>query len=192
MKVLGIYGSPRKGGNSDTVLDAVLAGAADNGAELKKLFVRDMIFSGCIECGSCDTTGICALRDDMTSVYDELVASDIIVLASPVFFYGVTSQVKALVDRSQALWSRRMLAKKGEERKVYGSGRGYAAIVGATRGANRFTGCELTARYFFDALDKSYEGGIFFTAEKKNEIAGNDADRGRAYEFGKKITGAGS
>jgi multimeric flavodoxin WrbA len=186
MKVLGIYGSPRKGGNTDLLLDQALAGARSAGAEVSSIYARDLKISGCLECGGCSKTGVCGTRDDMQRVYPAIKEAEVIILASPVFFYGFSSQLKALIDRCQALWSDRMLRKKGEQRKVYESGRGYVIAVGATKGQNLFEGVELTARYFFDALDKSYEGGLFFRmVEAKGAIArGPEALKG-AFEFGK-------
>jgi len=174
MKVLGIYGSPRKGGNTDQLLDKVLEGARSAGAEVKRVYVRDLNLCGCIECGGCDTTGACVVQDDMQKVYPLLDWAEIIFLASPIFFYGVTAQAKALIDRAQAHWSRRLLEKTAEERELRNRGRGYLITVGATRGKNLFEGAILTAKYFFDALDMSYEGGIFFRSlEKRNAVQEN-------------------
>jgi len=184
MKVLGIYGSPRKGGNSDCALDRALEGAASAGGEIERIYVRDMVFSGCIECGGCDDTGVCVVEDDMQNYYDILLDSRVVILASPVFFYGLSAQAKAFVDRCQALWNRRRISMTAEERKRHDGGTGYLMMTGAASGLNLFTGGELTAKYFFDSLNKSYGGGIFFKAEHIGDIAGNDADLKRACRFG--------
>jgi multimeric flavodoxin WrbA len=187
MKVLGIYGSPRKGGNSDQLLDKALEGARAAGAETKAVYARDLKMSGCLECGGCDKTGKCVVKDDMQTVYPLLEEADLIFLASPIFFYGITAQAKALIDRSQALWSKRMLEKTPEERKSYDNGRGYLIAVGATRGKNLFEGAQLTAQYFFDALDMSYDGGIFFRSlEKKTAAQKTPETLQEAYNMGRK------
>ena len=187
MKVLGIYGSPRKGGNSDQLLDKTLEGAGSAGAETSTIYVRDLKISGCLECGGCDKTGKCVVDDDMQSVYPLLEEADVIFLASPIFFYGITSQAKALIDRGQAMWSGRMLHKTPEERKTYDSGRGYLIAVGATRGKNLFEGVQLGAKYFYDALDMSYEGGIFFRSlEKKTAVKENPETLQEALNLGRK------
>lgn len=186
IKSLGIYGSPRKGGNSDQLLDMVLEGAKSAGAEINKVYARDLKMSGCRECGGCDKTGKCVVDDDMQSVYPLLESADIIFLASPMFFYGITAQAKALIDRSQAMWSKRMLVKTPEQRKRYDSGKGYLVAVGATKGKNLFEGAELTARYFFDALDMSYEGGLFFRGiEKDSDVLKDPKIHEQAFQFGK-------
>ncbi len=185
-KVLGIYGSPRKGGNSDQLLDKALEGARSEGAETRSLYARDLKMSGCLECGGCDETGRCVVKDDMQSVYPLLEDADVIILASPMFFYGITAQAKALIDRCQAMWSRRMLEKTPEQRRRYDSGRGYLISVGATRGKNLFEGSELTAKYFFDALDMTYEGGLFFRRlEKGSDVQKQPEILAQAFEFGK-------
>lgn len=188
MKVLGIYGSPRKEGNSDLLLDQALKGARAAGAETDSIYVRDFEFCGCLECLGCEKTGVCVLKDDMQDLYPRIQEAEVIILATPIFFYGFSSQLKALIDRCQALWSGRMLKKKAEQRKTYDSGRGYLIAVGATKGKNLFEGVELTARYFFDALDKSYQGGLFFREiEGKGAIARDPEALARAFEFGRTI-----
>jgi multimeric flavodoxin WrbA len=187
VKALGIYGSPRKGGNTDQLLDKALEGAQSAGAEISRVYARDLNMSGCIECGGCDETGKCVVEDDMQSVYPLLDEADVIFLASPIFFYGVTAQAKALVDRSQANWAKRMLEKTPSERKSHDSGRGYLIAVGATRGENLFEGAILTAKYFYDALDMSYEGGIFFRSlEKKTAVKEHPETLQEAFNLGRK------
>ena len=191
MKVLGIYGSPRKGGNTDQLLDKTLEGARSVGANTKAVYARNLKMSGCLECGGCDKTGTCVVKDDMESVYPLLEEADVVFLASPIFFYGLTAQAKTLVDRSQALWSKRMLNKPPAERKSYDGGRGYLIAVGATRGKRIFEGIELEARYFFDALDMSYEGGLLLRSmEKKSDARDHPEALEQAFEFGRKaVTG---
>lgn len=191
MKVLGIYGSPRKGGNTDQLLDKALEGARFAGAEVKRLYVRDLNLCGCLECGGCDKTGECVVKDDMQQVYPLLDWAEVIFLASPIFFYGVTAQAKALIDRSQARWSRRLLEKTLEEKALRNRGRGYLIAVGATRGKNLFEGAILTAKYFFDALDMTYEGGIFFRSlEKRNAVKENPETLQEAFTLGVKAATA--
>ena len=106
MKVLGIYGSPRKGGNTDVLLDEALRGAGITGAEVSPVRCCDLKISGCAECGGCDQTGVCVIDDDMQEVYPKLLEANVVILASPIFFYGISSQAKALIDRCQAMWCR--------------------------------------------------------------------------------------
>ncbi|MGB6066084.1 MAG: flavodoxin family protein [Desulfomonilaceae bacterium] len=186
MKVLGIYGSPRKGGNTDTLLDKVLSGARSAGAEVSAIRCCNLNIAGCVECGGCNDTGECVVDDDMQLVYPRLLEARIIILASPMFFYGITSQAKAVIDRCQAMWCRRMLDKTPVERKTYDGGQGYLISVGATRGANLFEGAQLVAKYFFDALDMSYDGGIFIkSVDRKGDIDKHPEVLNQAQELGR-------
>lgn len=189
MLVLGIYGSPRKGGNSDVLLDAVLAAAAAAGAQIQRVYCRRLNLSGCLECGGCSETGQCVVDDDMQRVYPLLKEARAVVLSAPVFFYGVPAQCKALIDRSQACWSARLLAKPTPaQRKAYDGGRGYLIAVGATRGARMFQCMELTARYFFDALDMDYEPGLLLRGpEAKGEAAASAETMKQARRLGRRI-----
>ena len=187
MKVLGIYGSARKGGNSDQLLDKALEGARSAGAETSSIYARELKMSGCLACNGCDKTGICIVKDDMQSVYPLFEWADIIFLASPIYFYGLSGQVKLIIDRAQAMWSKRFLEKDAEARKRYDSGKGYLIAVGATRGKNLFDGSRLTAKYFFDALDMSYEGGIFFRSlDKRTAVNENPETLKEAFNLGRK------
>ncbi len=192
MKVLGIYGGPRKGGNSEFLLDKVLEGAEAAGAEVETIRAAELDIGGCLECGGCDETGECVLDDDMNGVYPLLDEAEVIFLAGPIFFYALPAQVKALIDRSQARWSKRRLEKTPEERKRYDSGVGYLISVGATKGAKLFDCAELTAKYFYDALDMDYGGGLFYRGvEAKGQIVELPGALEEAFEFGRsKIAGA--
>lgn len=193
MKVLGIYGSPRKGGNSDILLDETLEAAAQAGAEVERIYCRKLKkLSGCLECGGCDETGKCVVDDDMQDVYPLLEAADAIVLSAPIFFYNMPAQAKALVDRSQACWAARLLNKTKEQRKQYDSGKGWLIGVGATKGTNLFSGMELTAKYFYDALDMSYEEALLvWGVEKKGSIKDQAEYMQEARDLGKKIVTGG-
>lgn len=187
MKIFGIYGSSRKDGNTDQLLNKALEGAGTSGAEISKIYARDLKMSGCLACGGCDKTGKCVIKDEMQIVYPLLEEADIIFLASPIYFYGVSGQVKLMIDRAQAMWSKRMLEKDVEGRKRYDSGKGYLIAVGGTRGENLFEGSQLTAKYFFDALDMSYEGGIFFRKlDKKTAVKENPETLQEAFNLGRK------
>jgi multimeric flavodoxin WrbA len=161
MQVLGIYGSPRAGGNTDLMLDAFLEGAAGAGGEVQRIYVRDLEILGCLECGYCDKEGTCIQKDDMRQVYPHLEKADRIVVASPIFFYGVTGQLKLLIDRSQAPYMKREIAKKAGKQGEWKQGRkGFLLSAGATRGKRLFECAILCVKYFFDALDMEYTGDV--------------------------------
>jgi multimeric flavodoxin WrbA len=187
--VLGVYGSPRKGGNSDLILDSAIEGAQEQGAKVKRIYVRDLHISGCVECGGCEKTGQCVIKDDMQDIYALLDNADSIILSSPIFFYGLSSQLKAFIDRGQAMWARKRLQGSGigsQENR----GRGYLLAVGATRGERLFQCPQMVARYFFDALSMSYEGGLFFQEiDAKAAVKQHPNALRKAHDLGMKVAG---
>jgi len=100
MKVLGIVGSPRPGGNTEIMVEEVLAAARKEGAETDIFLVAGKKIEGCDGCGSCFQTGGCKIRDDMQSLYTKMEWADAIVFGSPVYFNYVTAQAKAVIDRT--------------------------------------------------------------------------------------------
>ena len=99
MKVLAISSSPRKDGNSDVLCDEFLKGAAENGHEVQKIRLSEKKISPCAACYGCAESHVCVRKDDMTEVLDALIDADVIALASPVYFYSVCAQMKAMIDR---------------------------------------------------------------------------------------------
>jgi len=101
MRVLGVVGSPRKNGNTETLVDEVLRGAKDAGATVEKIFLNDLDIKPCqATCNEyCMATGNCRIGDDMSTLYDKLYNSDVIVLGTPVYWYGPSAQMKAFIDR---------------------------------------------------------------------------------------------
>jgi multimeric flavodoxin WrbA len=157
MKVLGIFGSPRRQGNSELLLKAFLTGAAAAGALVEEVFLRELKVSPCMEIYHCFKDGTCPIKDDMRGLYEQLLEADVVALASPVFFYGLSAQAKAMIDRTQALWARRYVTKQDFPG---GNRQGVLLCTGATKGKLLFVGCRLTAKYFFDAINVRYAAEI--------------------------------
>ncbi|MFW9966675.1 MAG: flavodoxin family protein [Candidatus Thorarchaeota archaeon] len=97
--VLGIVGSPRKGGNTEILVDEVLAGAIEAGAEAAKATLRNLNISPCRACNSCQATGKCVQQDDMEQVLRLMEKSDVWVLGTPIYWWGPSAQFKAFLDR---------------------------------------------------------------------------------------------
>ncbi|MBW2071064.1 MAG: flavodoxin family protein [Deltaproteobacteria bacterium] len=151
MKLLAILGSPRRGGNSEILLDQTIRGARGCGLTTEKVVLRDLRISPCLEIYQCAKAGVCAIDDDMQPLLGKITSYDRLVVASPVFFYNVSAQTKAMIDRCQALWARRYLLQ--EPVSSLPERQGAYIAVGATRGRKLFVGIKLTMRYFFDAID---------------------------------------
>ncbi len=105
-KVLILSGSPRKGGNSDILCDEFLKGAKDAGHEVEKIFVSEKKIHPCTGCYFCrESGGRCAFKDDMGDILQKMIDCDVLVLSSPVYFYSICSQLKAVIDRTVARWT---------------------------------------------------------------------------------------
>jgi len=161
LRVLGIAGSPRRGGNTDLLMAEVMKGAASRGAEVKTIILNQLNIAPCQHCDACLETGRCKVKDDMQMVYDELERADRIVLASPVHFMGVTAQTKAMIDRCQALWVRKYRLKLpplGNERER----KGLFISVGGMKLADLFEPALATVKALFKVLDIGYAGELLF------------------------------
>lgn len=161
MFVLGLQGSPRKKGNTAFLMSAFLREMHSLGARTHLLNVGDLAVEPCQEYTACETKGFCPIRDDMDRlVYPLLRRADIVVMGSPVFFYNVTAQLKAVIDRCQVLWAR--VHRLGLDDSNRSLRRGFILALGATKGKQLFTGIELTAKYFFDAIGAAPAGGLYY------------------------------
>ncbi|MDH4320860.1 MAG: flavodoxin family protein [Desulfobulbaceae bacterium] len=185
MQALLLSCSPRKGGNTETLLRQVAEGLRETGAESELIRIGEHDISPCIACGGCDATGICVLGDEMTLLYDKIDGADFLIIGSPIYFYGITAQGKAMIDRCQAMWSRKY--KLGHARKK-GIGAGYLVSVAASKGDKIFDGAILTARYGLDAMNFDYRGELLVRGvDGKGAIASMNGELKRAREFGRAI-----
>jgi multimeric flavodoxin WrbA len=164
MRVLGIAGSPRRGGNTDLLLAEVMRGAASRGAETRTVFLRDLNIAPCDHCDVCLETGRCKIMDDMQTVYDEVERTDRLVLASPLHFVGLTAQTKTMVDRFQALWAQKYrLCQRTLEKKRARQG-------------------------FFVVLDIKYSGDLLFEGvDEKGTILKNPVAMDQAFIAGQQL-----
>lgn len=143
--ILILSGSPRKGGNSDLLCDEFMRGAREAGHRVKKIRVAEKKIDYCSGCYYCEKSGgVCAKKDDMADILQKIIDADVLVLASPVYFYSIDAQLKALIDRTVARWTEVKnkefyyiatsadRAKSSQERTIE-CFRGYAACVEGAR-----------------------------------------------------------
>ncbi|MCB2145688.1 MAG: flavodoxin family protein [Deltaproteobacteria bacterium] len=171
MLILGLQGSPRKGGNTDTFLAAFLEKAAQAGAAVKTIQVARAGIVPCKGCGYCETHGTCVIADDpmSTEIFGLLREADLVVAATPVFFYGISAQLKVLIDRCQTLWSRKYVYKLKDP--LAATRKGLLFSVAASQGRQLFDGIHLTAKYFFDAIDAQFSHALTYRGvESKGAI----------------------
>jgi multimeric flavodoxin WrbA len=187
MKALGIHGSPRRGGNTELLLQEFLRGCRDAGAEVEEVFLRKLKITPCLEIYACQKDGQCPIKDDMKPLYGRLIEADILAVASPIFFYAVSAHLKAMIDRCQALWAKKYLLNQPVTSGRTGR-RGVFLAVGGSKGAKNFDGALLTMKYFFDALDRTFDRTLLYKGvDAKGEILRHPTAMAEAYALGKKV-----
>ena len=186
MKVLAILGSPRRGGNTEILLEEAIRGASNHGGQCEKVVLRDLKITPCLEIYKCTEDGVCAIKDDMQALFPKLSQAERLIIASPIFFYSVSALAKAMIDRCQSLWAKKYVLKLPvspiAERK------GAFISVAATRGKKLFDGARLTIKYFFDVIEVAYSDELFVRgADEKGEVRNQPEVLEAAYELGRRL-----
>ncbi|PKN01758.1 MAG: hypothetical protein CVU77_02120 [Elusimicrobia bacterium HGW-Elusimicrobia-1] len=165
-EIIAILASPRRGGNSEFLLRAAVGRFPSE--KIKIIRTSSLKLSACEACGWCDTRGECRIKDDFQKVSGDILAARAVVVASPIYFYGLPSKFKALIDRSQCLWARKyLLGKQPAPLRP-----AYTILVGATKGAKLFDGALLTLKYFYDVYNlKSAGSALVRNADGKKAVA---------------------
>jgi multimeric flavodoxin WrbA len=189
-KILAFYGSPRRRGNSSTLLEQAVRGANDGGAEVEEIVLRDLSMSPCMEIYECRKTGRCAMRDDFDLLRDKLQSCDGLMLASPIFFYTVSGHTKVFMDRCQEFWSKKYLIDKAPFGLREPTRKALFVSVGATRGSKLFEGVLLTMKYFLDTLDMELWRSLLYRGlDEKGDVLQHAAYLEEAYKAGNQLAG---
>lgn len=175
-KVLILSGSPRKDGNSDILCNEFMRGAAESGNEVDKIRVAEKKIGFCTGCYACRNTGVCAIKDDMDEVMQKLIDADVIVLASPVYFYSIDAQLKALIDRTVCRWT------EVKDKEFY------YIMTAADSGIESMETTLACFRGYADCVEGAKEMGVIYGTGvyEKGEIKDKKAML-EAYEMGKGI-----
>ncbi len=192
-KVLAIASSPRKQGNSEILLDACLEGVAEAGASSEKIRICDLTISPCLNCGGCEKTGICVIDDDMQMLHGRFSESGILIVSAPVFFMGIPAQLKAAVDRCQAIWVRKYLLRRRMPDPE--SRRALFLQVGGMKKERVFDGGLITISAFFATLDYRFFGKLLLNGiDEKGAIRSRQTALSEARRLGAEIArdGAGA
>jgi len=190
-KIVAIYGSPRRKGNTATLLEKTIEGARDSGAEVEEIVLRDLKISPCLEIYGCMQAGECAIKDDFQIVRDKILASQGLILASPVFFYAVSSHTKILMDRFQSLWVKKYWVDKTPRDQQTLKRKGLFISVGATKGKKLFDGMLLSVKYFFDVLDMDlWKTLLYRQLDFQEDVLKHPEYLEEAYTAGKAFTEA--
>ena len=176
MNILVISSSPRKAGNSEVLCERFAQGASEAGHEVETVLLRDKNIAPCHACYACMETHDCAIRDDMKEVFEKLKKADVIVLASPVYFYSVSAQLKAMIDRCLV------------DHKCLSGKRFYFIITAADPQRDAAEGTLAALRGFLRCLPDAQEAGIVYGmgAWDKGDIYRHPAYE-QAYEMGKRV-----
>jgi len=179
IRVLGIVGSPRVGGNTEGLVAEALKAAAEDGAETELVRLADKEIKPCDACLSCRKTLECRVKDDFGPIFDKMVIADGLILASPVYFGSATPQIKALIDRAGYL----SIAKgRVFENKVGG------ALVVARRAGHNFTFAQLL--FFFLHQGMIVPGSTYWNVafgRQKGEVTEDEEGLETARNFAKKM-----
>ncbi|PKL24356.1 MAG: NADPH-dependent FMN reductase [Spirochaetae bacterium HGW-Spirochaetae-3] len=171
-KILVLSGSPRSGGNSDTLCDRFIDGAAGAGNSIEKINIQGKSIRCCTACYACKGKGACVQEDDMAEILDRMVHADVIVLATPVYFYSMDGQMKTLIDRTLPRYT------EIKDKDLY-----FIVTAAAEKESMERTVDGL--RGFSDCLPGSKVKGVVYGAGawQLGDIQGNEALR-EAYELG--------
>lgn len=173
-KVLILSGSPRKNGNSDLLCNEFAKGATEAGHNVEIVRVAEKNIGYCRACYACRGTGVCAIKDDMAELMQKMIDCDVMVLASPVYFYSIDAQLKAVIDRSVARWT------EVKDKEFY-------YIVTAADGENEAAETTIACfRGYADCVEGAKEIGIIYGmgTYEKGEIKDKPAMT-EAYEMGR-------
>jgi len=179
IRVLGIVGSPRVGGNTERLVAEALKVAGDEGAETELVRLADKEIKPCDGCLSCRKTGECRIEDDFKPIFDKMVEADGIILSSPVYFGSATPQIKALIDRAGYL--------SGAKGRVFENKVGGALVV-ARRAGQNFTFAQLL--FFFLQQGMIVPGSTYWNiafGKEKGEVTKDEEGMNTARNFAKKM-----
>ena len=188
IRIVAIYGSPRRKGNTALLLDKAVQGAREEGAEVEEVILRDLKMSPCLEIYGCKKTGRCVIEDDFQRVQDQIQVSKGVMLASPIFFYSVSAHTKMLIDRCQSLWVKKYWIDKVAYGQWEAKRKGLFISVGATRGKKLFDGPLLTIKYFFDVFDMELWKALLYRGlDFEGDVLKHPEFLEEAYKAGKRI-----
>lgn len=174
MKILALVGSPRQGGNTGLLVDRLLDGAKSKGHDVEKLYLYDYNISLCTDCRNCKKGDfICCINDEMSTFYEAMESSDVIVFGTPIYWYGPTAKMKMLIDRMRPFVENKKLEGKR------------AIIVSPS--AEGPVACEPMIDMFermFSYIKIELAGTIFGKAYNKGDIAKDQKELEKAYRLG--------
>ncbi len=186
LKVLAISSSPRKDGNSDLLAKEAMRGAREAGTDVEYVRVIDLNISPCRSCGYCEKKGVCSIKDDFPPLMEKMLAADLLIFATPIYFMSVGAWGKMVIDRCQTLWARKYVLEtpnRSSDGKVWA---GMCIAVGGSRSLKMFDSIRLTMKYFYDVLEIDETEEIFYNQlDRKGAVKEHPSALEDAFEKGK-------
>ncbi len=190
MKVIAFNGSPRKNGNTEILLAETLRGIEANGGSVTLHPLASMDLRPCLNCGKCDDTARCVIKDDMQRIHDDIRQADRIVVASPIFFFSVSAQTKIMIDRCQSFWAEKYVHSNPVPAGPFGR-KGLLLLIGGMRRNEKNVGfdcAEATVRAFFRTVNVREHALLAYdSVDEKGAIKSHPTALQDAYEAGKKL-----
>ena len=187
MKVAAFFGSPRIGGNTDILLQEALKPVKAAGHEVVQYTLNVMNIKPCQDCGGCTKTGVCVVNDAMKEVYETIRTFDRFIIASPIFFYSVSAQTKAMIDRCQSFWCEKYLLKKDIPAGPHGR-KGLLLVCAGMKKDDATRCADTVAKIFFRTISvPTHEMVSALGVEDKGDILSRAEALHEAFEAGKRL-----
>jgi multimeric flavodoxin WrbA len=187
LKIAAFLGSPRPGGNTEILLNEALKPLAKAGHDITVYPLNTLDIRPCQECGGCTETGLCVHTDDMYGISAAIRAADRIILASPIFFYSLSAQAKAMVDRCQSFWCEKYLLKRPIPAGPHGR-KGLLLLVGGMKKEDAAQCAEQTAKAFFRTVSvPEHETLAYSGVDGRGDIEKHPTALEDACEAGKRL-----
>jgi len=187
IKTIAFLGSPRKDGNTELLLQSAIRGIEASGLQVKTFRLNIMNIQPCQNCGGCDETGECIIKDDMEEIYHEIRSADRIILASPIFFFSLSAQTKIMIDRCQSFWCEKYLLRKPIIEGKYGR-KGLLLLAGGMKKEIGIQCAEATAKAFFRTISVPEHRTLSYLGiDAKGAILEHPDALKEAFEAGEKL-----
>lgn len=187
-KILALLGSPRRGGNTETLFSAFAKGVTEEGGEVEALRVSDMSIRPCINCDGCAETGECVIDDDMGQVYEKLAAADGLIMASPIYFGAVSGYLKAAIDRFQVYWFINFGNENLKHMKAKSKRPAFFLAVGGMKNKKYCEAVKTTAEALFLNTRLNFSGFLCLQGyDEKGSLAKDAEVLKNAYEQGREF-----
>ena len=179
--IIILKGSPREGGNSNVLAEQAKAGAEAEGASVESFYLHGMDIRPCDGCDSCVETGVCVVKDDMQKLYPRLLSADAVILASPIYWFTYSAQLKLCIDRLYAIWNFKHDLFKG---KPFG-------VILTYGDSDLYTSGGINAIHTFETMFRFLEadvvGWVYGTLSNVGDAQKNPELMEKAFQLGKQI-----